>query len=152
MAMSKNRDDRELAKFIESFGGETAVRVIIADSLGTPLVKSKYYIDSPISALKIVRFLDKDTIAVADADANDLELSKGFGITLQGGPTGSYIEVGTFGKVEDAFFNFPLGAPLYLGANGSITTTPHPQYLLPIGEGAGAGAIFINIGKPILRR
>lgn len=150
--MSPNRDDRELAKFVEAFGGETAVRVIITDTQGTPLVKSKYYIDSPISALKVVRFIDKNTVALADADANDLEISTGFGISVQGGPTGSLIEVGTFGKLEDAFFNFPLGTPLYLGASGAITTTPHPNFLLPIGHGMGAGAIFINFSKPILRR
>jgi hypothetical protein len=151
--MQRSRDDREQDKFVETYGGKTAVRVFIADAEGIALISSKFYINAPISALKLVRAIDKNTVEVADADLNDLALSTSFGLSLQGGPTGSLIDVATFGKVEDAFFNFPNGTQLYLGSAGAIVATPPTTgFLLPIGYSMGAGAIFINISKPILRR
>ena len=156
MALNLDRmvlSTKEDKKFLLTSEDEVAVRVVIAEKQGLDAIESFYYVNQPISALKIVRAIDKDTIELADITANDFELSRGFAITLQGGPSGSKVKVCTFGKVQDAFFNFPNGVNLFLAPNGEITTTPPPTgFLLNIGHSMGAGAIFINFKDIINRR
>jgi len=104
-----------------------------------------------LSALKLI-YIDSNNIAYL-ADFNiALENAKAIGITVTAGPIGATVKVVMFGVVRDAFFSFPSNSTLYLGSNGEITDiapVANVGYYLSVGQGLGAGAIFINIGKPI---
>ena len=100
-----------------------------------------------ISALRVVRQSDKDTIVTADSSTytNSVPL----GVSISSGATGVDIEVIQRGQINDFFFNFALNEPLFLGSNGMITVTPPTSgFVTQIGHGLGAGAIYIDLQKP----
>lgn len=101
-----------------------------------------------ISALKLVRASDLATVLIGEKDT--YVNSKCLGVALNTVLAGETLEVQEFGKLEDAFFNFPLNEPLFLGLNGLITDTPPVSgFSINIGHGLGTGAIFIDIREQI---
>lgn len=101
-----------------------------------------------ISALQLVRASDLDTVLIGEP--NTYTNSKCLGVALSTVAIGEVLNVQEFGKLEDAFFNFPLNEPLFLGANGLITdVAPVAGFSINIGHGLGAGAIFIDIREQI---
>ena len=104
-----------------------------------------------VSALKLVRFTDPDYVEHADCFST-FEDSNATGVSLNGGPVNTDIDITLFGRIEDPSFTFPLNAPLFLGANGEIVLLPPigAVYNMQIGKSLGNGSIFVDIKEPIL--
>ena len=104
-----------------------------------------------LSALRLVLLDNNDEFVLANPV--NYEDSVTVGVTLTAALTGVGVNVLMFGKLEDAFFVFPLHDNLYLSANGIITNVP-PVLPVPhsvlIGQSLGAGAIFVRIDQPII--
>lgn len=101
-----------------------------------------------ISALRLVNATDDTSIELADPSAYTTGIV--LGVALQAGLLGEDIEVLLFGKLEDVSFTFTLNEPLFLTANGVITSTPPTTgFSVNIGHSLGSGAIFVNIKEPI---
>lgn len=112
-----------------------------------PLIVSKVAGEN-LSALQWVKLSDKDTVVLGDVDtyAN----SQVIGITLGAATAGSSVEVQTFGLLEDAFFNYTLNEPLFLGSLGTTILNPSAEIIsMNVGHGLGSGAIFIDIKEQI---
>lgn len=104
--------------------------------------------DITLSATDLVRATGPLTVTRGATDTVDNATV--FGITSTAGLAGENVQVIEFGEVEDASFNFPLNAPLFLGANGKVTDVPPVTGVLTqIGHSLGAGKIFLNIQDPI---
>lgn len=102
-----------------------------------------------ISALRLVILDSNDLCRLARLDT--LENSSVVGIALNGGASGSLIEILTLGVVNDAFFTFPVNVPLFLNDTGQITdSVPSSGISVRIGNGLGNGAIYIKIERPII--
>jgi len=111
--------------------------------------KESYEAGETISALKIVRLTDMNTVITA----NNLtcEAAHAIGITCTAATAGNAIDVLTFGKVEDPSFGFTgTNTAIFLDDNGNITDVApiSGQYVI-LGQSLGAGAIFLNINSPI---
>lgn len=121
-----------------SLSGESARRLTIA----------RQAVET-ISALKVLTAVDEQYVEVADY--TDFHTSVVLGIALNAGNFGDFIEVLIFGVHDDALFDFPVNAVLFLGPDGVITTVPPvaPNMSTYIGYSLGAGQIFINIRDPL---
>lgn len=101
-----------------------------------------------ISALKLIYQTDINTVEFADSTTYTESVV--LGLSLNSAVTGNDVEILTYGQHDDAFFNFSLNEPLFLGSNGNITNVePATGFVTQIGHGLGAGGIFIDIKRPI---
>ena len=105
------------------------------------------------SALRFF-YLDNNNKAFLANANTTYENSQTIGILKQGGTTGAVVEALLFGKLSDPFFNFPIGADLYLSTSGNITAN-NPQVIgllfhKVVAQSLGSGAIFINIKNSII--
>jgi hypothetical protein len=122
---------------------------IVEEALSSRVLKSSLIADEVISALRIVYQTSSNHAALADYQNGSKK--DAVGISLTSANIGGSVDVLFFGRVEDSFFNFPLNDNLFLGNNGIITNvTPVSDYSVRIGKSLGAGAIFINIERPII--
>ena len=139
---AKPKQDYALQVFVVNEGSTSG---------GSGLVKLKKICGVNISALKICKAVSSNIVEYASnlqtfLDAQSLCLS------LQSGNLTEEIDVALFGQINDAAFNFPLNAPLFLGDNGNITDTPPiTGHNINIGHSLGAGAIILRIQPPIIR-
>jgi len=103
-----------------------------------------------ISALKIV-YVDTDQKAYVATNNDTYKKALALGMAKTSGVTGQTITFISFGRIDDAFFNFPVGTDLYLGINGVVTDiAPSSGHLTFVGQSLGSGAIFFNIKKTII--
>jgi len=108
--------------------------------------------DSNMSALTMVVATSDTNI---DKATNDLLFPNAnvLGIILSSVTIGNPVEVLFFGKLDDAFFTFPVNDSLFLGINGTITNippvAPAATFSTDIGYSLGTGSIFLKIEKPI---
>ena len=121
--------------------------------LGVPqsarTIVDTYIAGEAISALKIVRLDSPTTVKIGDSSST-YEDAKVIGVAISAAALGVNIDVQSFGELNDAFFSFPLNAPLYLSPTGTITDTPPTSgYNVQIGHSLGAGSIFVKVQEPI---
>lgn len=110
-------------------------------------LKATYVASETISALRCINLISEiECKNGSDVSYEDARIT---GISLTSGNTGQSVDVQTFGILEDAFFTFPIYAPLFCGANGEITSNSTGNFLTQIGHSLGVGAIFINIRETI---
>jgi hypothetical protein len=121
------------------------------EALSASVLSDRFIATHPISALKIVRPDSSTHISYATNDGQFSE-AQAFGITLNGSVAGGEVNVLFFGKIEDAFFNFPINENIFLNANGEIGLSAGVagEYNVQIGKSLGNGAMFIDIKEPIL--
>lgn len=101
-----------------------------------------------ISALKLVKLDNPTDVSVASIDT--CPNATVLGVARIAGTTGANVEIAQSGKLYDSSFNFPVNAPLFLDATGSITdTAPTTGFLTQIGTSGGPGLININITDPV---
>ena len=100
-----------------------------------------------ISALKLISAIDETSVAYAENDS--YENSKVLGITLNAAGIGDDVTIQCFGEIKDPSFNFTVNEPLFLGSNGTITSTPSNPFVVNIGHGMGSGSIFLKINEQI---
>jgi hypothetical protein len=115
------------------------------------ILADTYLAGQTISALRVVR-ASSNTEVVYATNNSTFENAQAIGIALNSGLFGSDIKVQFFGAVFDSFFNFPINAPIFLGTNGNISSSPGTpgQYNMRIGKSLGPGGIFIDLEEPIL--
>jgi len=121
----------------------------VEEALSARVLQTKLIASETISALRLVYQTSPGEAALADyqnATKKDV-----VGIALTSATVGNEVVVLYFGRVVDAFFNFPLNDSLFLGNNGIVTNVPPASdYSVRIGKSLGSGAIFINIERPII--
>lgn len=104
-----------------------------------------------ISALKVVTASSPTEVVVSSPDT--YSNAKALGITLTAATVGTPITILMFGKLSDVTLVFPLNAPLFLNALGSLTdVSPEVQGIahhVQIGHSLGSGEVFLNIREPI---
>lgn len=106
--------------------------------------------DETLSALKALRAVSATNVALG-TDGGTCEDATIIGISRNAGNVGESIEIISNDKIQDSSFNFPVGAQLFLGANGAITDiVPTTGFLTRIGSSGGPGLIYINIEDPIM--
>lgn len=103
-----------------------------------------------LSALKIV-YIDTDQKAYIATNDDTYKKALALGMAKTSGVTGQTISFISFGRIDDLFFNFPVGTDLYLGTNGTITdVAPSSGHLTFVGQSLGSGSIFFNVKKTII--
>jgi hypothetical protein len=108
-------------------------------------VSRKGVAQETISALRIVR----EGLYLADPTTT-YENARAVGLSVTAGTAGQVIEVLEFGEVEDAFFSFPAGVPLFLGPAGIVTATPPTSgFSFKIGYSLTSTKIQIDLMFPI---
>jgi hypothetical protein len=103
-----------------------------------------------ISAHKLVYInnLGKAMIATSNGTYDE---SRCVGIARNAVTSGNIGAFIAFGEVTDPIFTFPGGSDLFLGVNGSVTSTPPSSgYLTQVGNSLGSNKILINITKTIV--
>ena len=104
-----------------------------------------------ISALQLVTAINDTHVEIAEPD--NYNNSTVLGVAIGAGNSGDAIPILLFGKLEDAFFTFPVNDPLFLLPNGLISNvapaTPSENFSTMVGFSLGAGAVFLNIERPI---
>ena len=88
---------------------------------------------------------------VAHADGADIDSAwRVVGVALNGANKGDPVTIVTAGEVEEPTWSWTEGAPVFLGANGSLTQTPPTSgYILVVGSAVGATRILVNVQQPI---
>lgn len=109
----------------------------------------EYIADEALSALRVVRAAGPGRVCYARPP--ELEARAPIGITSAGAASGETITLVSRGEMRDASWFWTPGAPLLLGANGTLTQTqPSGQpYLVVMGVAVSATAIVVRIGLPI---
>jgi hypothetical protein len=103
-----------------------------------------------IQALRIVKFLDKDTVVYAHQSLTYAD-AKGIGMAITAGNTGELVQVLIMGVVEDVFFNFPANTLMFLADNGVITdTVPVSGHSVIVGECPTTDVFTLSIREPII--
>ncbi len=119
------------------------------ESLSARTLKISLIADENISALKLIYQSSPTNGGLGDSQNNAKK--DVVGISVTSAIAGNSFEVLLFGRVEDAFFSYPVNASLYLDISGNITSiAPTTGYSVLIGKGLGTGAIFIDIERPII--
>lgn len=142
----------------------TSVEVTAPDPITVEISEAIKISSSATEAAKLVftKTLTQDTAAfqmvrlvsnthVDLCDDSTLAESSAIGITLESKLAGEDVRILTFGIAEDPSFTYGINVKLFLGENGAITDTPTTtvgEFVTPIGEGLGTGAIFIKIEEP----
>ena len=119
------------------------------DNVDIPKLSVTKTYSETISALQLVSATSSTEVGVADITA--LTEATVLGISTVAGVALSEERIIILGVVEDASFTFPVNTPLFLGVNGTITSTPTTtigQFVTQIGYSLGSGAIFISISEP----
>lgn len=104
---------------------------------------------SNINAFQTVRLVSSTHVDLTDKLSYNESLA--IGMALESKTAGQDIKVLTFGIVEDPSFTYAIYEKLFLDLNGAITNTPTittGEFVTPIGQSLGAGAIFIRIDEP----
>lgn len=118
------------------------------DALSAKTLKIQLNANDNISALKAIYQVSPE--AGDNADYRIESKKDVIGISLTAAVTGNQFDVLLFGRIEDNGFNYEVNELLFLGQDGNITNVaPASGYSVLIGKGLGAGAIFINIERPI---
>jgi len=83
---------------------------------------------------------------------NVAHYGRAFGVTVSSALIGQVATVKQNGTVQDAAFSFSADAPVYVGPDGELSTTP-PAYgmIQLVGTAVAADTLFINILSSILR-
>jgi hypothetical protein len=103
-----------------------------------------------ISALNLVRFQDANNVVKATNDQTYAD-AKVTGIALNGASIGGTVRVLIFGIIEDPFFTFPANTLLFLGVDGTITSTPPLSgFSAIIGEAPAVGVVTLSIREPTI--
>lgn len=103
-----------------------------------------------MSALKIV-YMDTDQKAYIATNNDTYKKALVLGMAKTAGVAGDLKSFISFGRIDDAFFNFPVGTDLYLGTNGTITdVVPSSGHLTFVGQSLGNGSVFFNVKKTII--
>lgn len=119
------------------------------ESLSARTLKISLIADENVSALKLIYQSSPTNGGLGNSQINAKK--DVVGISVSAAVTGNLFEVLLFGRVEDAFFNYPVNTSLYLDIDGNITDiSPTTGYSVLIGKGLGTGAIFIDIERPII--
>ena len=123
----------------------------VSDAINAERVISRKVFQTDISALKVVKDVDKDTVGIA-SPTTDYADAAATGIALTTTEAGQRGVVLNQGYLNDAVFSFTVGTVLLLGANGEITTellsTATHQTI--IGRGTGAGGIYVLPEPPLI--
>jgi len=128
------------------FGGTTGP---VEEALSAKVLQTKLIASETISALRLVYQTSPSEAGLADYQ--NASKKDAVGIALTSATVGNEVVVLYFGRVVDAFFNFPLNDSLFLGNNGIVTNVPPvSDYSVRIGKSLGAGAILIKIERPII--
>lgn len=101
-------------------------------------------------AYKDMMYLTSST-EVDTTDHGSYEESLALGLALETRNAGEEVQVLTFGIADDVSFTFALHDKLFLGVDGAITNTPTTtvgEFVTPIGQSLGPGAIYIQISEP----
>ena len=145
--------DREQDKFVESPSrpGKTAVEVVFSGSVasGSSSNLETRNAAETLSALKCVYAFSSNSVKLAN---NNQTLSNAlvFGITITAAQVNESTLIQTSGTLRDSSFTFSAGTILYLGINGSITSTPPTVgFLTQVAVAQGPGQIFINIKETL---
>ena len=96
----------------------------------------------------MVRLISTTDVDLTDDGTYDESLA--VGIALETKLAGQEIRILTFGIAEDPSFVWAINEKLFLGNSGSITNTPTTtvgEFVTPIGQSLGLGAIFIRIDE-----
>lgn len=102
-----------------------------------------------IDTHKMIRFQDANTVVYSKSDGVYAD-AKPIGISITSAITGGKIKVLILGIVEGSDFPWANGTRLFLGPNGTITSTvPTSGYSTIIGEALAVGVISLSIGTPI---
>jgi hypothetical protein len=106
-----------------------------------------------ISALRLVRFSDADTVVYATNNQTYNE-AKAVGIATNGAALGGTVRVLIIGIMEDSFFAFPSNTLLFLGPDGTIVSTPPSLptagYSVIVGEAPTNGVFSLSIREPVI--
>jgi hypothetical protein len=116
---------------------------------GADALQLTFKATTAMSALRLVKADSLTHVGLATNNST-YEAAQAIGVTLNAAGAGADVDVLLFGKLEDVFFTFPLGATLFVGTNGNITdVAPSSGFLTQIGHALGTGAIFINVEPPV---
>lgn len=99
------------------------------------------------------RVVMRTSAGVDYADASiSSNFGKAIGVTLSAAGAGSAISVQLGGDIEEPSWNWTLGTPVYLSANGLMTQTPpaYPSFSLVVGFPVTATRLFIALREPII--
>lgn len=104
---------------------------------------------SDVMAFEMVRLVSSTEVDLTNDATYDESLA--VGIALESKLAGQKVRILTFAIAEDPSFIWPINTKLFLGSAGSITDTPTTivtEFVTPIGQSLGPGAIFIKIDEP----
>ena len=138
--------DRGVNGAVASVNGMTG-HVII--DTGEPILT--YIAGSVVNGFRAV-YTDNNG-EVNNADSSDgSQIGRVAGISLNASNAGGFINVRSYGILEDASFSFTPGAMLYFDANGILTETAPTGsvFYQMVGRAETATRIFITIEEPIM--
>lgn len=86
----------------------------------------------------------------ADA-SNTTHAYRVFGVTIGAASIGTVATVRTFGEIAESGWNWTMGEPVFLGANGNVTQTPPsaPSLCVVIGRPKNATTLFVDIQETV---
>ena len=136
--------DIKLDKNIDSNAGATVGFVSQAQWLIVEKIAGEN-----IETHRMIRFQDADTVVYSKSNGSYAE-AKPIGISITSAVTNGKVKILILGIVEGTDFTWPNGTRLFLGPNGTITSTvPTSGYSTIIGESLAVGVISLSIGTPI---
>jgi hypothetical protein len=101
----------------------------------------------PLSALKAIKSIDKDTVGYCSA-ADAADAVSFLGVTQT---SGSPVFVRVKGDL-DGFTGLTPSMPVYVGLNGELTqSAPAHSFVLRVGFARSPTTLFINPGSPVYR-
>jgi len=109
----------------------------------------QYIADEPLSALRVVRAASMGHVRYARPP--EPEALAPLGLTSSAAMSGDTLTLINGGELQDPSFDWTVGQPVILGANGMLTQTqPVSQpFLVVIGLAVATDTIVVRIGLPI---
>jgi hypothetical protein len=104
-----------------------------------------------IGAYKAVAFRVDGTVELADCE-NPAHSTRMAGITLSAAISGDPVRVRAGGKASFNGWNWPPGAPVFVGRNGALTDyPPETGFVQHLGFALGSDTILVALGTCVER-
>jgi len=107
-----------------------------------------YIASEAISALRVVRASAVGHVVYARHPEDESKYP--LGITINAASANGLVNVATAGELSDSSWSWTPGAPVLLGANGTLTQTAPSTYTVQVAAALTATTIVVRINPPII--